>query len=389
MTSDVAFRLPGRRSAASRFALVFVLAFVATCPAAADDAANARLLSELVQKANQDGQLVATVQSSWGRAILPRLTDAFKKRFGLSIDVSVSPIASARQFPIEIAATRAGGPPTYDVMQGDDAETIQLTGAGGVQPVANWRELLAAVNSDVALGKIKVAQISHGPFEGASFHFMANIKQILYNPRLITPADLPKVHADLGDPKYKGKFTQPPWTSHWEVAPQVFDKQQRDKWLDVVRAAGKNGTVLSEVEGASRVVLGQYAFVLAQDAYLRQVLAKDPQAPIAGTFFQDYNELNGVYYSVRTRARAPSAATLWALWMTTADAQAIWQPENKSFQPFGSSDIDVAERNTVAQSGAPVIGYLDNDRTIALLRWQQTPEGTRYLAAIAKAIQGE
>jgi ABC-type Fe3+ transport system substrate-binding protein len=357
--------------------------------AAADDAANARLLAELVQKANQEGQLLATVQSSWGRAMLPKLIDAFKQRFNLRIDVSVTPVAAARQFPIEIAASKAGGRPTYDVLQGDDAESIQLTGADGVQPIANWKELLSAVNPQVSAGKVTHHQISHGPFEGSSFHFMANIKQIIYNPKLISPADLPKMHAELGNPKYKGKFVQPPWTSHWEIAPLVFNAQERDKWIDVVRAAGKNGTVLSEVEGVSRVVLGQYQFALAQDAYLRQVLAKDRDAPVAGTFFQDYNELNGVYYSVRKRARAPAAATLWALWMTTPESQAIWQPENKSFQPFGSSEIDIAERQTVAQSGAPVIGYLDNERTIALLRWQQTPEGTRYLAALAKAIQGE
>lgn len=357
--------------------------------AAAENDAGKKLLAELIQKANQEGKLVATVQSSWGHAMLPGLIDAFKKRFGLTIDVSLTPVASARQFPIEIAAIKAGAPPTYDVMQGDDAETIQLTGAGGVQPIANWKELLAAVNPGVASGAITYDQVSHGPLEGASFHFMANVKQIVYNPRLIKAEDLPKTHAELADSKYKGKFTQPPWTAHWEIAPAVFDEKERDKWIDVVRAAGKNGTVLTEVEGVSRVVLGQYQFALAQDAYVRQVLAKDPQAPVAATFFRDYNELNGVYYSVRGKARSPAAATLWALWMTSPDSEAVWQPQNKSFQPFGSSAIDVAERQSIKENGAPVIGYLDNDKTIALLRWQQTPDGAKYLAAIAKAIRGE
>lgn len=355
---------------------------------AENDAGN-KLLAELVRQANQEGKLVGTVQSSWGHAMLPGLADAFKKRFGLTIDVSLTPVASARQFPIEIAAIKAGAPPTYDVMQGDDAETIQLTGAAGVQKIAGWKELLAVVNPAVASGAIKLDQVSHGPFEGGSFHFMANIKQIVYNPRLIKAEDLPKTHAELADAKYKGKFVQPPWTAHWEIAPAVFDEQQRDKWLDVVRAAGKNGSVLTEVEGVSRVVLGQYQFALAQDAYVRQVLAKDAQAPVAATFFHDYNELNGVYYSVRGKARSPAAATLWALWMTTPESEAIWQPSNKSFQPFGTSALDVAERQAIKDSGAVVVGYLDNDRTIALLRWQQSPDGAKYLAAIAKAIRGE
>jgi ABC-type Fe3+ transport system substrate-binding protein len=370
-------------------ALLYVSARSVSLASAAEDDARNRVLAELVQKANQEGKLVATVQSSWAHAMLPGLIEGFRKRFGLSIDVSLTPIASARQFPIEIAATRAGAPPTYDVVQGDDAETIQLTGAGGVDKITNWKELLAAVNPDVASASIKPEQVSHGPFEGGSFHYMANVKQIVYNPQLIKPADLPRTHAELGDAKYKGKFTQPPWTSHWEIAPAVFEPNEREKWLDVVRAAGKNGTVLSEVEGVQRVVLGQYPFALAQDAYVRQTLAKDAQAPVASAFFADYNEFNGVYYSVRTRARSPAAATLWALWMTTAEAEALWQPSNRSFQIFGKSSIDVAEREAIKAAGASVIGYLDNDRTIALLAWQQTPDGAKYLAAIAKAIRGE
>lgn len=92
---------------------------------------------------------------------------------------------------------------------------------------------------------------------------------------------------------------------------------------------------------------------------------------------------------MRTRAKAPAAAALWALWMTTPESEAIWQPENKSFQPFGSSDVDVTERGAIEKSGARVTGYLDDDQTVALLKWQQTADGARYLAAVAKAIQGE
>ena len=355
---------------------------------AADNEAGAKLLAELVQKANQEGKLVATVQSSWSRAVLPALIDGFKKRFGLTIEMTLTPTPAARQFPIEIAATKAGAPPTYDVMQGDDAETIQLKGAGGVEPIANWKALLAAINPAVGSGKVPHAEISHGPFEGHSFLFMANVKQIVYNPRAIKAEELPKTHAALTDPKYKGKFAQPPWTSHWEIAPEVFDPQKREAWLDVVRAAGKNGVVLREAEAVQRVVLGQYAFALAQDAYVRQLLAKDPQAPIASQFFTDYNELNSVYYSVRTRARAPAAAALFALWMTTPEAEALWQPSNMSFQPYGQSTIDVAARTAMQSGKTPVVGFLDNEKTLELLRWQQSPDGAKYLSALARAIQG-
>lgn len=348
------------------------------------------LVAALVADANKEGKLVATVQSSWDQALLPLLAAAFKKRFGLTIDVSLTPVASANQFPLEIAATKSGGPPTYDVMQGDDAETMQLQGGGGVQKIAHWEDLLRAINPDVRSGKVALSRISRVPFDGTSFLYMANVKEIVYNPKLIAAAELPKNHADLAEARYAGRFAQPPWTSHWEVSPAMVKDQGRDKYLELVRAVGKNtGAVLPENEAVGRVVLGQYAFALAQDTYPRATLAKDPQAPVAYSFFRDYNELNGVYYSVRTRAPHPAAGMLWALWMTTPEAESIWQPDVKSFQPFGNSAIDREERQAIKTTGASVVGYLDTPQTLALLRWQQTPDGAKYLAAIAKAIRGE
>jgi len=347
-------------------------------------------LADLVKAANQEGQLIATIQSSWDEALIPQLSDAFKKRFGLNINVSLNKVASAQHFPVAVGETKAGTPPTYDVVQGDDTETMQLTGGGGVQKIDNWQALLAAVNPAVKSGTVKASQISSGPFEGASFLSFGNIKQILYNPKLISADQLPKTHQDLTDLRYKGKFNQPPWTAQWEIAPQVMDPAQRDKWLDVVRAAGKNGgEVLFENIGVQRVVLGQYQFALAQETYVRQTLAKDPQAPIAAAYFNDYQELNGVYYSVRTKARHPAAATLWALWMTTPEAEGIWQPNDKDWQPYGSSDIDKTVDQSVKDAKAPLVGFLDNDKTIALLNFYATPAGESYLEAMAKAIKGQ
>jgi ABC-type Fe3+ transport system substrate-binding protein len=357
--------------------------------ARAQDSGSAALAA-LVREANREGRLLATVQSSWGRAMLPDLASAFRKRFGLTFDVSITPTASATQFPLEIAATRAGNPPTYDVMQGDDAETMQLTGGGGVQAIPNWEQLLAAINPEVAARKVSPSQVSRDPFKGTSFLYMANVKVLAYNPNRIKETELPKLHSDLRNAKYKGQFAQPPWTAHWEVAPEVLKGQGRDKHLELVREVGKNtGAVLFENTAVARVILGQYAFALAQDAYIRTTQMRDNKAPLAWVFFQDYNELNQVYYSVRTRAPHPAAAALWTLWMTTPEAEAIWQPDVQAFVPYGSSSIDVTTRTVMKTYRAPVIGYLDNAQTVELLKWQQTPDGAKYFAAIAKAIRGE
>ena len=349
-----------------------------------------QVLDELVAKAKQEGELVATIQSSWSKGLIPPLTDAFRKRFGLDIKVTVANVNSAQHFPVAIAETQAGAPATYDVVQGDDAETMQIVGAGATQKVENWATLLAEINPLVRSGKVRPDEISRGPFQDHSFMFMANVKQLIYNTKSISEKELPRTHRDLADPKFKGKFAQPPWTSHWEIAPVAFDKFDRNEWLEVVRRAGKNsGAVMGESGAVQRVVLGEFAFALAQDRYMRQIFAKDPKAPIAAKFFDDYNELNQVYYSVRTRARHPAAGTLWALWMTTAESQKIWQPSDLQAMPYGDSQLDRDFKQNIEKSKARVIGFLDNEKTMDLLQWYRTEEGRKYLDAVARAIRGE
>jgi ABC-type Fe3+ transport system substrate-binding protein len=267
---------------------------------------------------------------------------------------------------------------------------MQIVGAGATQKVDNWATLIAEINPLVRSGKVRPDEISHGPFKDHSFVFMANVKQLIYNTRSISEKDLPKTHRDLADPKYKGKFAQPPWTSHWEIAPVAFDKFDKNEWLEVVRRAGKNtGAVLGESAAVQRVVLGEFSFALAQDRYTRQIFAKDPKAPIASRFFDDYNELNQVYYSVRSRARHPAAGTLWALWMTTAESQKIWQPSDLQAVPYGESQLDREFRQSIEKSKARVIGFLTNEKSIELLKWYRTDEGRKYLDAVARAIRGE
>jgi ABC-type Fe3+ transport system substrate-binding protein len=146
---------------------------------------------------------------------------------------------------------------------------------------------------------------------------------------------------------------------------------------------------MGESGAVQRVILGEFAFALAQDRYMRQVFAKDPKAPIAARFFDDYNELNQVYYSVRTRARHPAAGTLWALWMTSPESQRIWQPSDLQAMPYGDSQLDRDFKQNIEKSKARVIGFLDNEKTMDLLKWYRTEEGRKYLDAVARAIRGE
>lgn len=359
--------------------------------AIAANAALAATLPDLIKSAKKEGALNAAVVSSLHGKAHPALAAAFKKRFGLDIDVTITNIRSTTHYGRAAAATRTGATPAYDTIEGSELSNVQLIEIGGTQKIDDWRSLLAGINPMVQSGKVKPDQISPAPFTGHGFKYMSRLKAMVYNPTLIEKKDLPKTHADLGDPKYKDRWTQPPWTSDWELGLAVFPELSKEQWLEVVKKAGKNvGAVQSGTKGVQRILLGEFAFGLANTYEGLRVRDKDPDAPLQISYFKDYNPSNSAYYVVRKGARHPSAGTLFALWMGTPEAKAIWQPVTYGTQfLWGESPIDRKVRTLIEESGAPVIDYLDNDATLKLLKFYGTAEGRAYSKALGKAIRGQ
>lgn len=196
---------------------------------------------------------------------------------------------------------------------------------------------------------------------------------------------------ELADPKYKGKWTQPPWTADWDTGPLAFPDLDKGKWLEVVRNAGRNaGAVQIGQAGFQRLLLGEFAFMLGNTYYVFGAKAKDLQAPVEITYFQDYNWSNFSFYIVRKGARHPAAATLFALWMTTPEAESIWQPDIFMTQfVWGDSDLDKKERQFIKESGAKIVDFLSTKGGRDLVAWYGTEEGRKYRQAMSKAMRGE
>jgi ABC-type Fe3+ transport system substrate-binding protein len=353
--------------------------------------AHAATVLELVAKAKQEGALSVGINP----VILPetgaQLAAAFKKRFGLDIPVTVTPLADTEHFPKAAVETRAGMPPTFDAIQGSEENTIQLIGLGGVLQIEGWEALLAEVNPLVRSGKVKPQQISPPPFTGFAFEYANRIKGIVYNPKQITRDALPKRHADLMEARYRGKWLQPPYSTNWDVGILVFKELSRDAWLDTVRKAGINaGGVQLDPVAAQRVALGEFAFALLNlDQYFR-IKNKDPQAPLEWSFFADYNPVTSIMFSVRKGTKRPSGATLFTLWMGTPDAKAIWQASTSELQfVWGDGGPEQRAKQYLKEAGGRTVRSLESERGIEFLKWMGTAEGRDYRTAVARAIRGK
>jgi len=372
-----------------KFVWVVVALFLLAAVFAAREAAGASL-SELISKAKQEGALNATASTGLGGRAILELTDAFRKRFGLDIRVTLTPKSDATAYAEAIAETRIGAVPSFDVLQGSGPNNVSLLGVKGIHKVDKWESLLAEINPLVREGKVRPEQVSPAVLRGYAFEFLSKVLGIVYNPRLISAADLPRTHAELGDPKYKGKWIQPPWTTHWDIGPFVFPETSKQEWLEIVRKAGKNvGAVLPWSRGLERVLLGEFSFSLSTTSYFFQGKARDPEAPIEIAFLEDYSQLTAIYHAVMKGARHPAAATLFALWMGTPEAEAIWQPA--AFQTnirWGQSEVDRSLRELVRKANANVVDLLSSKEGRDFLARYQTEEGRKYRQAIGKAVRG-
>ena len=350
----------------------------------AQSAKGKMLLDSLIARVKQEGALDATITSSAGKKS-PDVVRAFKKRFGLDIKVHLDVVGGeSRKFKKLQATLKAGARSPFDTLQGGGDNNTEMIEQDLAVPLDNWKLLLAEINPLVSSGQVKTEQISPAPFTGYSLLWANRTKSLLYNTKLISRNDIPKSRADLADPKYKGKFAVPPWTSAVQLGILVYDK---NKWLKLVDKMGKNASaVLRFSASLERMLLGEFEFAPQNTYYIWQTKAKAPNAPLGQHWFTDYTAMTSLFYMVPIRARHPAAGTLFALWMTTPEAQGIVQ--SAAFHPnvrYGQSDLDRSVRKSMKDSGTRLVTWYDSPETIKTLKWFGTREGRKYRSLLTKA----
>jgi iron(III) transport system substrate-binding protein len=361
----------------------------ASAPAASSgagaSAGGKALIDQLVAQAKQEGELdTATTTEQSPR--VPQVKDAFLKRFGLNINVNIALGDQTGKFAKMLTALDAGGRPEFDTLTGSEADLIQMNAKGYLTPIDNWQQLLPELNAWVKDGKVKPEEVSPSPLSGSAFVWSTRSKGLMYNTKKIQPDQLPQSTLDLADPKYKGMYTVPPWTDTWELGTLVHT--DKTAWLQTLDAIGKDAAAVVDFSPAlNRLLLGEFSFTPMNTYYYWDVKAKDPSAPIALEWFKDYTPFSKVMYVVPKGSKHPAAATLWALWMGSPEAEAVWQPAaHEENLAFGQTEQDQLARKSLNDSGSKPVSWYDNAAALDGLRWWSTPEGKEYRAKIKEAV---
>jgi len=351
----------------------------------ADGAASKKIFNQLIEGARKEKQVYIFIMTSGSEEV----AGAFKgylRRLGLDIELKIDAAGNSfTKISQAIGETKQRIVPTFDIQFGGAHEIIHLLDVNGVRQIDNLEPLL----SEIAPQALPVLnKISPGVFKGRAFTFGHWVKAIIYNPKLISQGDLPKTHKDLGQPRFKGAFALPPWTSDADASILAYDK---DEALEMIKGIGKNKAATEREEAAvNRMLLGEFKFVDANQYYYNQYKAKDPNAPIGVEFFRDYTTVNEAMYFVREGARHPNAAILFVLWTLSKEGQQVF--EKSAFAPniyLPSSEGGKELMKTVAEKNIKLVSYVDNEESLKKLRWLgETNEGKEWAKAVGVAWRG-
>ncbi|MBI4526257.1 MAG: extracellular solute-binding protein [Deltaproteobacteria bacterium] len=363
-----------------------VVQMPSTVQAAAAGSPGKAVMKQLVEGARKEKQVYLYPTTSGSDEVIQGFKN-YLKRLGLELDLKVDASGgSFQKISQAIGETKQGIVPAYDVQFGGAHEIIHLLEANGVKRVDNLESLV----SEIAPQALPVLdKISPGPFKGRAFTFGHWIKAIIYNPKLISAKDLPQSHKELGDPKYKGSFALPPWTSDADAALLAYDKDQA---LEIIKAIGRNKAATERESAAvNRMLLGEFKFVDANAHYYHEFKGRDPRAPIGLEFFRDYTTINESMYFVREGARNANAATLFVLWTLSEEGQQIF--EKATAHPniyLPSSHVGREIMGMMKKRKVKIVSYVENEESLKKLKWMsQTEEGKAWTQAIARAWRGK
>jgi ABC-type Fe3+ transport system substrate-binding protein len=344
-------------------------------------------LRQLVEAARKEGQLNWYPVSSLGNDGVKAITQAFNKRFGLSTRVNADLSGNITTvFSKAIVESKAGIPPTFDVMYGPDHRGFELKEGGGLEKVDNWEALLKEISPEAYAVRQRVSPLD---IAGYGFLWANRIKNLNYNTDLITEAEIPQTTSDLGNPKYQGMYPLAPFVTDAEFGLLVYPK---DRWMEIVKSWGAlNPPIMTYEAGIQRMLVGEFKFMPSNGEYYFEIKKKNPKAPIGIAFLKDLTANSYVFHVVRKNAKNPNTAKLFALWTTSPEANRIFE-EEFSVSPnlvLGTGQIARQLNKLLQERNIKVVSWFDSKENLSkLLYYYDTEEGKRYVSDMAKARTG-
>lgn len=280
---------------------------------------SAGALDDLVAAAKKDGSVEFYGPSSVGPQGAAELGAAFNKKYGIDVALKFHPSGNMSRDVgklVSIAAT--GVAPEWDIMAVTDAHHATL-----------WLRKLHEPYDYVKAGADP--EVVH--YDSGTVSFANQIVMPAYNTKTMTAGDVPKTWEDLLDPKWgDGKLGMSTATHH--LSRLAVGQWGEEKGMQYVKALAKQKPVLGRLsELYNRLLLGEIKLAISlTDSNINE--AKKTGAPVV--FAEDVRPIVSPAYHVGVIKGAPhpNAGRLFALFLTSDQAQGIWEKHNGQTSAF-------------------------------------------------------
>jgi iron(III) transport system substrate-binding protein len=276
-------------------------------------------VDDLIGGAKKEGKLEFYSPSSLTPQGAEALGAAFDKKYGLNTTVNFHPSGNmTRDVGKLVGMATTGVAPEWDLMVVTDAHHATL-----------WlRKLLDPYEYKAAGIEPKLIH-----YDSGTISFANQIVLPAYNTKTVATKDVPKKWQDLLDPKWKGgKLGVSTATHHFaRLAVGAWGEEKTTKF---VRAIAAQQPVLGRLsELYNRLLLGEISIAATlTDSNINE--AKKSGAPVV---FATHIEpvISPAYHAgVLKGAPHPNTAHLFAIFLTTQEAQDIWEKHNGQTSAF-------------------------------------------------------
>ena len=271
--------------------------------------AQAGPLEDLIAGAKKEGAIEFYGPSTLTPQGAQALVAAFNKKYGLNISLKYSPSGNMVADVSKVVGMAAAGvAPEWDLMVVTDAHHALL-----------WLKKLHEPYDYKKLGVDP--KVIH--YDNGAASFANQIVLPAYNKKILPAKDVPKKWEDLLDPKWKGgKLGVTVATHHLSRLATAWGEE---KTMGFVKALAKQEPSLGRLgEIYSRLQLGEVLVaVTLTDSYI--YTAKKAGAPIVHA--EDVQPVISPAYhaGVLKGAGHPNVGHLFAVFLMSAEAQAIWE----------------------------------------------------------------
>lgn len=303
-------------------------------------------LDDLIAAAKKEGAVDFFAAGTLGAEGAQKLGEAFNKKYGLGIKTTYHPSSGmARDIAKVITIASAGLPSEWDVMLATDAHHASLW-LKKVQQRFDYTKV--GVPSKLIQYDSSTVILAHG------FALPA------YNKKFLPADEAPKSWEDFLDPKWKGgKLGITDAVHHLARLATAWGEEKTTQYVKAL--AGQQAIIGQPGHMFSRLQLGEIkaAFTLGE-GYIHS--AKLSGAPIVHADAVEPVIAPATNAGVIKNARHPNAAYLFSVFLTTPEAQNIWQQyrgESSAFVP-GTPAYEYAQRRKMV--------YMTEDRAESINR---------------------